>query len=80
MSKTIGEQRDIVVTINHGAHEYSLDFVQGLQEAIDNALGPQGFSRSSTTSRPEQFELVYFQFGWAAPDAPTSTIERAGTG
>jgi len=64
MAKTLGEQRDIVVTINHTLDEYDIEFVQQIERHIDKALAPIGFTRSKTT-KGDKIELVYWQFGFA---------------
>ena len=63
--KSCGEQRDIVVYINHAvATEYEIGLIQQIESAIDNALGHIGFSRSKTT-KGDICELVYWQFAFA---------------
>lgn len=57
-----GKQRDIVVTINHGRDEFSIEFIQQIEKRIDEALAGVGFSRSLTT-KGNIVELVYWQFG-----------------
>lgn len=64
MAKTVSEQRDIVVTINHTLEEYDIEFIQQIERHIDKALAPLGFTRSGTT-KAEKTELVYWQFGAA---------------
>lgn len=59
---TVGEQKDIVVTINH---DYNIDFIQKIEDHIDDALAPLGFSRSTTHHEPNSCSLIYFQFGKA---------------
>jgi hypothetical protein len=58
-----GEQRDIVVTINHGLDEYDIEFIQQIEKHIDAALAPVGFTRSTSTKGGKTVEFVYWQFG-----------------
>lgn len=58
---TVGESKDIVVTINRTLDEYDIELVQQIESAIDEALSPLGFARS-TTEKGEKIQLVYFQF------------------
>jgi hypothetical protein len=63
MAGTVGEQRDIVVTINHGLDEYDISLIQAIEKAIDDSVGSLGYSRSTTTKDSMHCELVYYQFG-----------------
>jgi hypothetical protein len=45
-----GDQRDIIVTINHGLDEYGIEFMQQIEKRIDEALAGMGFSRSTTSN------------------------------
>ena len=59
-----GEQRDIVVYINHPLNEYDISFVQHIESVLDKALAGVGFTRSITVKGDIQ-ELVFWQFGRA---------------
>ena len=63
--KTCGEQRDIVVYINHSVpEEYTTGLVQQIEKALDEALSKVGFTRSKK-SVGDIVEIVYWQFGIA---------------
>ena len=62
--KTCGEQRDIVVYINHGLDEYDISQIKQIEKYIDEALRKVGFKRSKTINENIQ-ELVYWQFAGA---------------
>ena len=63
---TMGEQRDIVIYINHNTSEYNIEFIQQILETIDEALGHLGFSNSKSTTIDSEgiCEVEYWQFGW----------------
>jgi len=63
MAGTVGEQRDILVTVAHGVDEYDIKFIQQIEKAIDAALSPLGFSRSETEKGSDKCTMIYFQFG-----------------
>lgn len=61
---TCGEQRDVVVYINHSLDEYDISLVQQIESYLDEALALVGFTRSNTTKGDIQ-ELVYWQYAKA---------------
>lgn len=62
--RTCGQQKDIVVTINHSLDEYSIEFIQQIEKALDDALVKVGFTRSTST-KENKVEFVYWQFAMA---------------
>lgn len=61
----IKDQKDIVVTINHGLDEYDIGFIQQIERGIDKALAPIGFTRSTSSKSGDKCEFVYYQFAFA---------------
>ena len=62
-AKTVGEGRDIVVTIRPGLDKYKIEMIQAIEKAIDEALTPLGFTRSKSGKWGHKVEFVYWQFG-----------------
>ncbi len=62
--RTCGQQKDIVVTINHSLDEYSIEFIQQIEKSLDDALAKVGFTRSTSTKGPK-IEFVYWQFAFS---------------
>lgn len=57
-----GSQRDIVVYVNHGLDEYDILLIQEIESAIDKALVPLGYTRSTSSKDGHICESVYWQF------------------
>lgn len=64
-TRMIKDNRDIVVTINHGVDEYDIQFIRDIEAEIDKALRPMGFSRGSRSTSGDSAEIVYYQFAVA---------------
>lgn len=57
---------DIVVTINHGLKDYSIELIQEIEKRIDTSLIPVGFTRTETSKCNSSVEIWYKQFGKAS--------------
>lgn len=58
----IGDNRDIVVRINHPVGEYTIEFIHQIEQEIDDAISSLGFARSTTNKTENGVELIYWQF------------------
>jgi len=59
----IGNDKDITIHLNHGLNDYSIEFIQQIEKALDETLGSLGFSRNSSTKSGDKVKLSYYQFG-----------------
>ena len=56
----VGNQQDIVVTINHSVLEYEMGFIHQIEKAVDNALSPLGFARG-VGEKGDRIKFTYYQ-------------------
>jgi len=61
-AKTIGERRDIVVTIRPGLDANDIELIQAVEKAMDEALLAFGHTRSKSVKWGHKVEFVYYQF------------------
>ncbi len=61
-AKTIGEGRDIVVTVRPGLDKYEIGMIQQIEGHLDKALNHSGFTRSKSGKYGHKVEFVYYQF------------------
>lgn len=65
ITHSIRDNKDIVISINHGLDEYGIEFIHQIEEHIDEALGSLGFTRSTSSIASNYVQLVYYQFAAA---------------
>ena len=77
-AETVGEGRDIVVTIRPGSDKYDIEFLHEMKKRIDGALTPIGFTRRMFGKWGHKVEFVYYQFAEALDESQTekSTAEK----
>ncbi len=70
-AKTVGEGRDIVVTVRPGLEAYGIEMIQAIEKAIDSALIPLGFTRSKSAKWGHRIDFVYYQFAKVLDETET---------
>jgi len=71
LSKKLMEVRlpgDVYVTLTHGLDEYSIEFIQQIENRVDSALVEVGFVRTETSKSADSIRFVYRQFAKALDD------------
>ncbi len=61
-AETVGEGRDIVVTIRPGLETHDIKFLRAIEKSMDKALLPHGFTRSKSGKWGHKVEFIYYQF------------------
>ncbi len=61
-AKTVGEGRDIVVTIRPGLESYDIEFIQEIEKCIGKVLASICFTSGKSGKWGHKVEFVYYQF------------------